>query len=160
MRISVNAVGRLKRGPERELCERYAERAAAQGRAAGVSAVTMSDIAESQAATVELRRADEAARLAAMVPDRAVTVALDETGRELASTAFAGRLRGWLEDGTPDLCFLIGGPDGHGGEIRESAGLVLSLGRMTWPHGLARAMLCEQIYRAVTILVNHPYHRS
>ncbi|QPC43646.1 23S rRNA (pseudouridine(1915)-N(3))-methyltransferase RlmH [Kaustia mangrovi] len=160
MRVSVNAVGRLKRGPERELCERYVERAAAQGRTVGVSAVTMSDIAESQAATVELRRADEAARLAAMVPDRAVTVALDETGRELASTAFAARLRGWLEDGTPDLCFLIGGPDGHGGEIRESAGLVLSLGRMTWPHGLARAMLCEQIYRAVTILVNHPYHRS
>lgn len=160
MRVTINAVGRLKRGPEGELCTRYLDRAAAQGRSVGLSAATISEIPESNAATAALRRSDEAARLGAMVPARAVTVALDEHGRTLTSTGFATAMRGWLDDGASDLAFLIGGPDGHGPELAERADLTLSFGPMTWPHMLARVMLCEQIYRAVTILVNHPYHRS
>jgi 23S rRNA (pseudouridine1915-N3)-methyltransferase len=66
-----------------------------------------------------------------------------------------------LERGTPMLVFVIGGPDGLSDAVRESArGGILSLGRMTWPHRLARVMIAEQIYRAVTILINHPYHRG
>lgn len=159
MRVTINAVGRLKRGPEGELCARYLDRAAAQGRAIGLSAATISEIPESSAATAELRRADEATRLAGIVPARAVTVVLDESGRTLTSAGFAKAMRGWLDDGAGDLAFLIGGPDGHGPALTERADLMLSFGPMTWPHLLARVMLCEQIYRAVTILVNHPYHR-
>ena len=65
-----------------------------------------------------------------------------------------------LDQGTGSIAFLIGGPDGHAPEMRQDAGLLLSLGPMTWPHRLARVMLAEQIYRAVTILVKHPYHRA
>jgi 23S rRNA (pseudouridine1915-N3)-methyltransferase len=84
---------------------------------------------------------------------------LDERGKALSSAQFADFLKGHAERGTGDLAFLIGGPDGHAQSAREQAQLVLSLGTMTWPHRLVRVMLAEQIYRAVTILVNHPYHR-
>jgi 23S rRNA (pseudouridine1915-N3)-methyltransferase len=95
------------------------------------------------------------------VPGGALAVALDEGGRNLSSSEFAQMIRAELERGTSALIFLIGGPDGLSDIVRESArGGILSLGRMTWPHRLARVMIAEQIYRAVTILINHPYHRG
>lgn len=97
--------------------------------------------------------------IAAALPPRCFTVVLDERGRTLASEAFAELLRRHLDDGTGDMAFLIGGPDGHAPDIRENAGLLLSFGAMTWPHRLVRVMLFEQIYRAVTIIAGHPYHR-
>jgi 23S rRNA (pseudouridine1915-N3)-methyltransferase len=84
---------------------------------------------------------------------------LDERGKVLSSAGFADLLKRHLDGGTSDLAFLIGGPDGHAQSIRDSAGLLLSFGAMTWPHRLARVMLAEQIYRAVMILRDHPYHR-
>ena len=102
---------------------------------------------------------EEAESLASALPPKAFTVVLDERGKPIGSAGFADLLRRHLERGTADLAFLIGGPDGHAPSTREAAGLVLSLGPMTWPHRLVRVMLAEQIYRAVTILVNHPYHR-
>jgi 23S rRNA (pseudouridine1915-N3)-methyltransferase len=89
-----------------------------------------------------------------------VVVALDERGKALASEAFARRIAGWRDGGAQDLAFLIGGADGHAPAVRERADFLLSLGPMTWPHLMVRAMLAEQLYRAQQILAGHPYHRA
>ena len=159
MRIHVGAVGRLKAGPERKLADAYLERAATIGRSAGISPVGISEIPESRAATAALRMADEAARLRAGVAGEAVTVALDREGRDITSEEFAALVGGWRDGGTGTLAFFIGGPDGLDPGIKATAAQSLAFGRMTWPHRLARIMLLEQVYRSVTILVNHPYHR-
>lgn len=160
MRLQVLAVGRLKAGPEKALCEDYRLRAEGLGRKAGIARMSVADTTESQAAGAAARMGEEARFFAGQLPERAFTVVLDERGKNLTSPAFAALLRHHLETGTGDLAFLIGGPDGHAEATRSTAGLLLSFGAMTWPHRLARVMLFEQIYRAVTILVNHPYHRA
>ena len=90
----------------------------------------------------------------------ATIVALDERGRAEPSEAFAKRLGHWRDAGVGDIAFLIGGAGGLAPEIRESAAHTLAFGPATWPHMLARVMLAEQLYRAVTILSGHPYHRA
>lgn len=159
MRIHVGAVGRLKAGPEQKLAETYLERAAVIGRSAGITQLKLAEIAESRAATVELRLADEAARLTSGLSEEALTIALDSAGRDVTSEEFAALLGRWRDGGAGALAFFIGGPDGLSLDIKAKAGFRLAFGRMTWPHRLARIMLLEQIYRSVTILVNHPYHR-
>ncbi len=113
---------------------------------------------------VEARRgggmAGEAALLARAVPDGAVTIALDERGAALASPDLAARLAAWRDEGRRDAAFLVGGADGLDPALRGGADLALSFGPMVWPHMLARAMLAEQLYRAVTILAGGPYHRA
>lgn len=160
MQIVIRAVGRLKGRPEADLCARYLDRARAQGRATGISAIEVHEIPESRAETAVLRRGEEAIRLLDGIAATTIAVVLDEAGRAMDSMAFARQLRSWLDGGNRDAVFMIGGPDGHAPAIRERADLLLSLGTMTWPHALTRVMIAEQIYRAVTILVNHPYHRG
>ena len=92
-------------------------------------------------------------------PERRIVV-LDEAGTALSSRDFAAQLGRWREDGAREACFLIGGADGHDAQTRDSADLLLSFGKLTWPHMLARVMLAEQLYRALSILGNHPYHRD
>jgi 23S rRNA (pseudouridine1915-N3)-methyltransferase len=159
MRIHLGAVGRLKAGPERKLAEAYLDRAAVIGRSAGIAQMTLAEIAESRAATAQLRMADEAARLTSGLSQAAVTIALDSAGRDVTSEEFAALIGRWRDGGTGTLALFIGGPDGLSPDIKSGAGFRLAFGRMTWPHRLARIMLLEQIYRSVTILVNHPYHR-
>lgn len=111
--------------------------------------------------TAPERLADaEGAQLLAAVPEGAVVVALDGRGKDLSSEDLAGHLGRWRDAGERAAAFLIGGADGLAPAVRERASLVLSLGRMTWPHMLVRAMLAEQLYRATTILAGHPYHRA
>ncbi|MFN4141149.1 23S rRNA (pseudouridine(1915)-N(3))-methyltransferase RlmH [Aestuariivirga sp.] len=160
MRLSVIAAGRLKPGPEKLLAEDYLTRASGLGRKAGIARIAVTEFPESQASSPAARMAEEARLIAGALPPRAFGVVLDERGKALASEAFAELLRRHLETGTADMAFLIGGPDGHAPETREQAGLLLSFGPMTWPHRLVRVMLFEQIYRAVTILTGHPYHRG
>jgi 23S rRNA (pseudouridine1915-N3)-methyltransferase len=160
MRLSVLAVGRLKTGPEKLMAEDYHSRAEGLGRKLGISKLTVSEFSESQAQTASRRMEEEAVLLFSAMPSKAFTIVLDEKGKELSSSGFAEFIRRHLEQGTADLAFLIGGPDGHAKSTRDRAGLLLSLGAMTWPHRLARVMLLEQIYRSVTILAGHPYHRS
>jgi 23S rRNA (pseudouridine1915-N3)-methyltransferase len=93
-------------------------------------------------------------------PPGTVTVLLDERGVSLTSEEFAARLGRWRDHGRRDIRFVIGGADGHDEAARQSADLLLAFGRATWPHLLVRAMLAEQLYRAVTILTGHPYHRG
>jgi 23S rRNA (pseudouridine1915-N3)-methyltransferase len=160
MRLLVAAVGRLKRGPERDLAERYCERAAKAGRVIGIRGVAMSEIDESRARRAGDRVAQEAAALGAVVPAQAAVVALDERGEALTSEALAQWIGRWRDQGRPELVVLIGGPDGLARELLAKADLRLAFGRMTWPHQLVRIMAFEQLYRAIAILSGHPYHRA
>jgi 23S rRNA (pseudouridine1915-N3)-methyltransferase len=89
-----------------------------------------------------------------------VTIVLDERGKPLSSMEFAKKLEGWRDTGRREARFLIGAADGHSAAVKDQADLLLSFGPATWPHMLARAMLAEQLFRATSILANHPYHRE
>jgi 23S rRNA (pseudouridine1915-N3)-methyltransferase len=159
MRIVVAAVGRLKRGPESELAERYRERAVKAGRGIGVRSLDIIEIAESRARDAQRRMLEESIALANIIPERAAVVLLDPSGQALDSAAFVKRLRGW-NDGARDVAFVIGGPDGLAPTLSDEADVHLAFGALTWPHQLVRVMLLEQIYRAVTMMSGHPYHRE
>jgi 23S rRNA (pseudouridine1915-N3)-methyltransferase len=160
MRLMVIAVGRLKDGPERELAARYAKRFDDLSRRIGVRGLELHEIPESKAKDAASRIAAEAVAIAALIPDRATVVALDERGKALDSLAFSSELRRRRDAAAPALVFLIGGADGLSPELRRTAALNLSFGAATWPHQLVRVMLLEQLYRAATILSGHPYHRA
>lgn len=102
----------------------------------------------------------ESAFLLAHIPSGAKVVVLDERGENMDSIAFAQKIENWRLSGVSEICFLIGGADGHTDEVRHRADLMLSFGKLTLPHMLIRAVLAEQIYRAQTILSGHPYHRQ
>jgi len=159
MRIVVAAVVRLKRGPESELAERYRERAVKSGRGIGLRSLDVIEIAESRARDAQRRMLEESIALANVIPDKAATVLLDPRGETLDSNGLVKRLRGW-NDGGRDAVFVIGGPDGLAPTLSERADLHLAFGALTWPHQLVRVMLLEQIYRAITMMSGHPYHRE
>ena len=160
MKLHISAIGKMKDGPERQLAAEYFERAGQLGRQAGITSLTVTEHSESREKTADLRKADEAARLLGACPSIWYVIALDERGKDMTSEDFAEHLRKLIDSGTRDAAFLIGGPDGHAAAVHGRAEWLLSFGKLTWPHRLARVMLAEQIYRAVTILVNHPYHRQ
>ncbi len=160
MHLTIGAVGKLKAGPERELYQRYAERVTPAGRALNLGPLTSVEISESRKGNAKERRREEAGSLLAKIPRAAVLIALDEKGEALTSEHFARLLGKQRDAGATALAFVIGGPDGHGEAVRERAARIISLGAITLPHGLARVVLAEQLYRAVTILAGHPYHRG
>lgn len=160
MRIAIHAVGRLKAGPERDLADRYLERAGKSGRALGVSAVTVREVAESRAARADARKDEEAAALLADLPDGALVLAFDERGEAIDSARFAALLDGARARAVPAAVFLIGGADGHGPAALARADHRIAFGRLTVPHQIVRILAAEQIYRALTILSGHPYHRA
>jgi 23S rRNA (pseudouridine1915-N3)-methyltransferase len=160
VRLVLTAVGRLKAGPERQLCARYIERAAAVARTVGLAGVDLREFDESRARRSEDRKAEEAKALRAAVPAGARVVLCDERGRSLTSEAFATEIGRSRDAGLPALVLAIGGPDGHDRGLLAEAPLTLAFGAMTWPHQLVRIMAAEQIYRALTILAGHPYHRA
>lgn len=160
MKLSVIAAGRLKPGPEKALADDYLTRASGLGRKCGISRIAVTEFNESQAGSAAARMAEEGRIISGLLPPKGFTVVLDERGKAMASEAFAALLSRHLDGGTSDMSFLIGGPDGHAPEFRDTAGLLMSFGPMTWPHRLVRVMLFEQLYRAVTIIAGHPYHRA
>ena len=140
MLLHIIARGKIGRSPEAELVDRYAKRVAW-----GLKVTELPD------------------RGGAIPPPAATpvrTVALDERGRQLTSTEFAGILGRWRDDGVREARFLIGAADGHDADVRDKADLLLAFGAATWPHMLARAMLAEQLWRATSIIAGHPYHRE
>ncbi len=152
MRVAIIAVGRARAGPERDLYDSYIKRIR--------WTVELREVEEKRPLPPAGLKAREAELLLAALPGDAVTVALDETGRDLSSEALARKLGQWRDDGRGCVAFIIGGADGLAPVVLERADLVLALGRQTWPHMLVRAMLAEQIYRAQQILAGHPYHRG
>ena len=150
MRLIVAAVGRGRDDPAQRLFESYGRRLPWP--------LELREIRAGGGGDAGRRR--EAAALLKRLPAGAHVVALDGAGRALTSKAFAAHLGRVRDDGTAVVAFLIGGADGHGAPALARADLVLSLGPMTWPHLLARAMLAEQLWRAASILADHPYHRG
>ena len=159
MRLAVLAVGRLKDGPERELCQRYAGRITDNARALGFSGLDVIEIAESRSRRADERKLEEAAALRARRP-AGMMILLDERGKNLGSEEFAGLMGRARDAGTPSLSLSIGGADGLDPVLRSEADLVLGFGALTLPHQLVRVLALEQIYRALTILSGHPYHRA
>jgi 23S rRNA (pseudouridine1915-N3)-methyltransferase len=137
--LHIVARGRIGRGPEAELVDRYVKRLAWP--------VKLTELPDTGG---KIPAADPGTRI----------VMLDETGEMLGSRAFADRLEKWRDGGVRETRFLIGAADGFDDGQRAGADLLLSFGRATWPHLLARAMLAEQLWRATSILANHPYHRE
>jgi 23S rRNA (pseudouridine1915-N3)-methyltransferase len=137
--LHIVARGKIGHSPEADLVERYLKRIAW--------------------ATKVTELPDRGGKLPEL-PANAVTVALDERGRALPSIELAKKLEAWRDRGMRECRFLIGAADGHDDEQRTAADLLLSFGPATWPHLLVRSMLAEQLFRATSILANHPYHRE
>jgi 23S rRNA (pseudouridine1915-N3)-methyltransferase len=160
MRLTVLTVGFSRGTSEGALIDDYVHRAAMMGRNMGFPAVTVEEVAVSKARDVKTRMAEEAVKLGDRVPVGAHIVLLDAKGKGMTSEDFAEMLGALRDAGTKDLVFVIGGPDGLAPLPGQRAGRSLAFGPQTWPHLLVRAMLAEQIYRALTILAGHPYHRA
>jgi 23S rRNA (pseudouridine1915-N3)-methyltransferase len=159
MRLGLLCVGRLKAGPEREIYARYAARIAAL-RNLGFAGLDLQEIDESKARSPAERMAQEGAGLLAAAQAGAGLVVFDERGRAATSADFARLLESERDRGVKALVFAIGGAEGLAPAVRERAQSVFSFGAMTLPHQLVRILAAEQIYRAMTILSGHPYHRG
>lgn len=155
MRLHLCAVGRLRAGPERALVDDYLIRLDRTGRPLGLGPVTEHEIEDRKGGGMSA----EGVLLAKALPEGAALCVLDERGKTLSSPEFAQSLAGWRDAGRQDAAFVIGGADGVDPALRLRADLVVSFGRMVWPHMLVRVMLAEQLYRAATILAGSPYHR-
>jgi 23S rRNA (pseudouridine1915-N3)-methyltransferase len=136
--LHIIARGKIGRSPEAELVDRYLMRIAWP--------VKLTELSERAAAPPQ--------------PSGAVTILLDEKGDAFSSMELAKKLEQWRDRGTREARFVIGAADGHSAEERSAADLLMSFGPATWPHLLVRAMLSEQLFRATSILANHPYHRE
>ncbi|MDO1584761.1 23S rRNA (pseudouridine(1915)-N(3))-methyltransferase RlmH [Rhizobium oryzicola] len=159
MRITLFAVGRLKAGPEKDLASRYLDRFAKAGPAVGLEFARVAEMAESRASSAETRKREEAAMLDKTLSEGSVLILLDERGKALDSPAFADLLGRYRDQGKRDMVIAIGGADGLDPALYSRADATINLGSMTWPHQLVRILIAEQLYRAVTILSGHPYHR-
>ncbi|MBU0643592.1 MAG: 23S rRNA (pseudouridine(1915)-N(3))-methyltransferase RlmH [Alphaproteobacteria bacterium] len=156
MKVHINAVGRLRAGPEAVLIEDYTTRFDRTGRALGLGPLTFSEVEDKKGGGMKA----EAVLLERALPKGAVIVTMDERGKLLTSPEFADELAGWRDAGCSDVAFVIGGADGIDPSLRAQADFSISLGKMVWPHMLVRAMLTEQLYRAASILAGSPYHRE
>ena len=154
MKLSIVAIGKPGRGPEASLANDYARRATLAGRPLGLGPLDLVDL--------EPRKTGKAPEAEALLvaAEGAVLIACDERGKAWSSRAFADMIAGLRDAGERRLVFVIGGADGLDPSVREAARSTLAFGPQTWPHALARAMLAEQVYRAVTILAGSPYHRD
>lgn len=155
MKVTICAVGRLRKSPELDLIGDYLDRFNKSGRAFGLGPATVIEVEDKRNLGMEA----EAALLERAIPSGAVLVTLDERGDLVTSPEFAARLGNW-RDAARDVAFVIGGADGIAPSLRARADWSLSFGRMVWPHMLVRVMLSEQLYRAGQILAGTPYHRS
>ena len=156
MQLRIIASGRLKSGPERELIQRYADRIRGSGAQIALGPLTETEIDSKPFKS----RTAESTALAAQIPDGAAVCLMDERGKALSSRDLADVLARWRDDGLRDACFVIGGADGLDRKAFANPNMMLSFGKAVWPHMLVRAMLAEQLYRAVSILSGSPYHRD
>lgn len=155
MRVHICAVGRLRGGPEADLIKDYVTRFDRTGRALGLGPLSLHEVEDKKGGGMSA----EAALLERAIPKGAVIVTMDERGKLLSSPGFSDKLADWRDTGRGDVAFVIGGADGIDPELRARADFSVSLGKMVWPHMLARVMLTEQLYRAASILAGAPYHR-
>lgn len=151
MRLLIAAIGKAKASPEQQLYQDYAKRLKWKLECKEF------DVKSANAAE---RKTREGEQLLSALKGYDRIIALDEKGKELSSSQFAEQLRQWQNQGNSSFAFIIGGADGLDKSVLQKSHLVWSLGKVTWPHMLVRALLAEQLYRAWSILNNHPYHRA
>ena len=156
MRVHICAVGRLRKGPERDLYDDYLTRFDRTGRALALGPASLIEVEDKKGGGM----AAEAAVLERAIPNGSLICTMDERGDVISSPNFAKRLGTWRDQGRADVTFVIGGADGIDPALRAKADASLSFGKMVWPHMLVRVMLAEQLYRAASILANGPYHRN
>jgi len=154
MRLTFLVVGKMKSGPERDLVDEYIKRAQPVARSLGFRGIEEVEVASGGGLDAE------AARILDKIPGGARILRLDEFGPAMGSVDFSQKLANWRDQGTPDLVFLIGGAEGYGEVVRKAAPDTLAFGPQTWPHRFVRAMLAEQVYRAMSILAGTPYHKA
>ena len=160
MRIVIAAIGRKRGGPEAALVGDYLDRAGGLGRRLGFSDISLSEVEAPKSLAGEVLKKREGELLLNAVPDGAQIILLDERGENISSEKLAALLARMRDDGAGQAAFAIVGADGHADMLRSRAVRIISFGAATWPHMLVRAMLAEQLYRAMTILSGHPYHRA
>lgn len=156
LRVHICTVGRLRSGPERDLIDDYLTRFDRTGRALGLGPAKLHEVEDRKSGGM----GPEGALLRGAIPRGAHICALDERGKVMTSPEFSQNLARLRDDGVGDIAFVIGGADGIDPALRQEAHQKLSFGKMVWPHMLARVMLCEQLYRAASILSGAPYHRE
>lgn len=156
LRLHLCVVGRLRAGPERDLIDDYTRRFNATGKALGLGPLSEHEVEDRKGGGM----AAEAPLIRRAIPEGAAVICMDERGEDWTSPELARRMADWRDQGRGDLAFVIGGADGIDPALRAEADARLRMGRMVWPHMLARVMLSEQIYRAATILAGSPYHRA
>lgn len=157
MRVHLRAVGRLGgRSEERALVGDYLSRFGQTGRGLGWRFAGETEVEDKKNGGMTA----EAALLRAAIPTGSLLVCLDERGTLMSSPDFAKKLQGWADQGRSDVCFVIGGADGIDPSLRAEADMLLSFGKMVWPHKLVRVMIAEQLYRAASIIAGTPYHRD
>jgi 23S rRNA (pseudouridine1915-N3)-methyltransferase len=155
MRFVIAAVGKWKSGPEKALFEEYRKRLKWP--------LALKEVEERRPLPAPQLKVREAELLRAAISGKSggrLLIALDERGKAISSAALAKQISNWQQQGIGELAFVIGAADGLDEDLKKDAGLLLSLGAMTWPHMLVRVMLIEQLYRAQQILAGHPYHRA
>ncbi|MDB9808615.1 MAG: 23S rRNA (pseudouridine(1915)-N(3))-methyltransferase RlmH [Loktanella sp.] len=155
MRVHICAVGRLRKGPERDLYDDYLTRFDRTGRALALGPAQLIEVEDKKGGGMPA----EAALLERAIPTGSLICVMDERGKVQSSPEFADMLGQWRDQGRQDVAFVIGGADGIDPNLRDRADAALSFGKMVWPHMLVRVMLAEQLYRAASILSNGPYHR-
>lgn len=155
MILGLLVCGKLKAGPETDLVREYLSRAKRQGRNLGITHIPCREIALSANST-KRQAADLAIKA---LPAGVKKIILDETGKNITTDQFADQIGQWRDQGTPEIALMVGPADGWDQQMRGQGDLVLSFGKMTWPHKLAHVMAAEQIYRAISILSGTPYHR-
>ena len=154
MKVTICAVGRLRKSPELSLIEDYLDRFNKAGRSMGLGPAAITEVEDKKNLGMEA----EAPLLERAIPEGAVLVTLGERGQLISSPGFAEKLGRWRDEAR-DVAFVIGGADGISPALRAKADYSISFGKMVWPHMLVRVMLAEQIYRAGQILAGTPYHR-
>jgi 23S rRNA (pseudouridine1915-N3)-methyltransferase len=160
MRLLILAVGVARGTSEASLTEDYCKRASAMGKRLGFTSVAVEEVQVSKKRDAASRMDEEGERLIARMPPQAHIILLDAKGKGMTSEDFAEMLGVMRDAGARDLAFVIGGPDGLTLGHKVKPGRSLAFGPQIWPHLLVRTMLSEQIYRAMTILSGHPYHRG
>ena len=160
MRLALIGVGKLKAGLDRELFERYFKRLSDIARSLGFQGVDLRELDEGRAPRATDRQTEEARAIVAAIPKGARLILLDERGEAITSPQFAADIAKARDNALSAYALVIGGADGLAASVRENADKIISFGAMTWPHQLVRVMAAEQMYRALSIIAGHPYHRG
>lgn len=154
MHITLISVGKLKKGPEKELVDEYVSRFNKSGPAIGLRSLKLIDLPSGGGLEAEGKL------ILGAVPAGAKVLRLDEHGPAWPSVKLAQNIGKWRDAGTSDLCILIGGAEGYSEAVRTAYPETLAFGPQTWPHRLVKAMISEQLYRAVSLMAGLPYHKA